>query len=99
MNAWHTCETTHCRAGWVVALAGEAGKQLESRFDTLLAAAKIYDASDQNFKINPCRFFDSNEDALEDMKKLAGSKTRMTRGSPTPPVKGVKCANRNSNRR
>ena len=52
-------------------LAGEAGKKLESRFDTLLAAMKIYDASDPNFKINPCRFFDTNEDALADMKRLA----------------------------
>ena len=24
MDAWHTCEYTHCRAGWVVVLAGEA---------------------------------------------------------------------------
>ena len=29
MNDWHTCETTHCRAGWVVTLAGQAGKELE----------------------------------------------------------------------
>ena len=71
METWHTCEKKHCRAGWVVALAGDAGRHLESRFDTLLAAMKIYDASDPNFKINPCRFFDSNEDALADMKALA----------------------------
>jgi hypothetical protein len=31
----------------------------------------IYDASDPNYKINPARFYDSNEDALADMKKLA----------------------------
>ena len=31
----------------------------------------IYDASDPNFKINPSRFFDSNEDALANMKRLA----------------------------
>ena len=71
MSTWHTCKDTHCRAGWVVTLAGEAGKKLEARFDTVLAAMKIYDASDPNFKINPCRFFDSNEDALADMKRLA----------------------------
>jgi hypothetical protein len=71
MSTWHTCEKTHCRAGLVVALAGKEGRELESRFDTLLAAMKIYDASDPGFKINPCRFFDSNEDALADMKKMA----------------------------
>ena len=71
MEVWHTCEKKHCRAGWIVALAGEAGRKLESRFGTLLAAMKIYDASDANFKINPCRFFDSNKDALADMRRLA----------------------------
>lgn len=71
MDSWHTCEKTHCRAGWVVTLAGAPGKELEERFGTALAAMKIYDASDPDFKINPCRFFDENEDALADMKKLA----------------------------
>ncbi len=71
MNTWHTCANTHCRAGWVIALAGEAGRKLEARFDTPLAAMKIYDASDPNYKINPCRFFDTNEDALADMKRMA----------------------------
>jgi hypothetical protein len=71
MGDWHTCETTHCRAGWVVTLAGAEGKALENFFDPLLAALKIYDASCPGYKINPARFFDSNEDALEDMRKLA----------------------------
>ena len=71
MGAWHTCEKTHCRAGWVIALAGEHGRALEAFFDTPLAARKIYDASCPGYLINPARFFDSNEDALEDMRKLA----------------------------
>ena len=71
MSDWHTCENTHCRAGWVVALAGEPGRALEKFFNTELAAMMIYGASDPNYKINPARFFDDNEDALADMKKLA----------------------------
>jgi hypothetical protein len=71
MSTWHTCQNTHCRAGWVVTLAGKAGKELEEHFDTLLAAMKICDASAPGFKINPCRFFDLNDDALADMKRLA----------------------------
>ena len=71
MSTWHTCNTTHCRGAWVVALAGEAGKKLESFHNTLLAAMLIYDASCPGYKINPCRFFDTNEDALADMKQLA----------------------------
>ena len=73
MGTWHTCENTHCRAGWVIALAGEAGRKLEKFFDTPLAAMKIYAASDLGFQINPGRFFDQNEAALADMKKMAES--------------------------
>ena len=71
MSNWHTCETTHCRAGWVVTLAGKKGKQLENFYGTLLAASMIYKKSCEGYKINPCRFFDSNDEALKDMKKLA----------------------------
>ena len=45
------------------------GKKLESFFNTELAAMLIYRES--GYKINPARFYDSNEDALADMKKLA----------------------------
>ena len=53
-------------------LAGEAGKALERKYQTALAAMMIYDASCPGYQINPCRFFDSDEDALADMKRLAG---------------------------
>jgi hypothetical protein len=69
MDTWHTCETTHCRAGWVVHLAGDEGKELEKFFNTELAAMKIYAAS--GFQINPSRFYDGNDAAMADMKKLA----------------------------
>jgi hypothetical protein len=71
MNDWHGCANTHCRAGWVVRLAGNAGLELERFHGTALAAMLIYDASCPDFKINPARFFDSNEDALVDMRRLA----------------------------
>jgi hypothetical protein len=34
MGDWHTCETTHCIAGWAVHLAGDEGKALEEKFGT-----------------------------------------------------------------
>ena len=37
MGNWHQdghCGTTHCRAGWVTHLAGEAGKELEDQIGT-----------------------------------------------------------------
>ena len=70
MSTWHKCENTHCWAGWVVTLAGEAGKELESFFGTPLAAMKILDASSPHH-VSPVRFFETNADALEHMKRLA----------------------------
>jgi len=70
MSTWHTCETTHCRAGWVVALAGEEGAKLEKYHNTLLAALLIYRESSPH-KVAPMRFFESNEKAMEDMKRMA----------------------------
>ena len=70
MESWHTCNTTHCRAGWVVTLAGEEGKRLESKTSTLFAAMMIYDASSP-ILVNPPRFFESNEVAMADMERCA----------------------------
>jgi hypothetical protein len=69
MGSWHTCDTTHCRAGWVVHLAGEEGRKLEEFHNTELAAMLIYKASGS--PINPARFHDNNEDAMADMMRLA----------------------------
>jgi hypothetical protein len=71
MADWHTCDTTHCRAGWVVHLAGEEGKKLESAIGTPLAAIKIYRASSDIEVKWVLRFFESDEEAMEDMKRCA----------------------------
>jgi hypothetical protein len=73
MSDWHTCGTTHCRAGWVVHLAGEEGKKLESFFNAELAAMLIYRESGS--PINPARFYDNNEEAMADIKARAGINT------------------------
>ena len=70
MSDWHTCETTHCRAGWVTTLAGEGGAALERDMGTSAAAAIIYMASDPFLERIP-DFYASNAEALEDMKRLA----------------------------
>ncbi len=46
MAAWHSCETTHCRAGWIVVLAGNEGRKLEGQMSTAGAARAIYYKSD-----------------------------------------------------
>ena len=48
LDQWHTCETTHCRAGWYVHLAGEAGYALERQYGANganVAGALIYRAA------------------------------------------------------
>ena len=68
MKDWH-CGTTHCRAGWPVKLAGEAGAKLERRFGTGAAGALIYAASRPGMPVP--NFFASNADALADLRKCA----------------------------
>jgi len=80
MGNWHSCETTHCRAGWVTHLAGPAGAAMEWALSTASAAAMIYLASDRDLEKIP-DFYTSNEKALEDMKRLAELEaTRATEG-------------------
>jgi hypothetical protein len=70
MGSWHTCGTTHCRAGWVVTLAGEAGKALESFHNTELAAMLIYGES-SGIHVSPWQFYREDDQALADMKRCA----------------------------
>ena len=74
MGSWHqdgnVCGTTHCRAGWVVSLAGPGGHALEWAMGTPAAAAIIYIASDPTLERIP-DFYCGNEAALTDMKQLA----------------------------
>ena len=69
MSSWH-CGTAHCRAGWVVTLAGASGRVLEGFFGTAPAAALIYQASDPSLSKIP-DFYCNNKTALADMKRLA----------------------------
>ncbi len=71
MTQWHTCESTHCRAGWVVILAGEAGGMLEGFVGPATAAALIYQASDPGLEKIP-DFYCTNGEAMADIKRLAG---------------------------
>ena len=56
MRKWHSdCGTVHCIAGWVVTLAGEAGKADVARLRGRIAwaAAAIYQASDPELTERP----------------------------------------------
>ena len=78
MNSWHTCETTHCRAGWVIHLAGEQGRLFEDFYGTDLAALKIYRNSSPLF-VPLMRFYEKHKEAMADMKRLAEEEFNLTK--------------------
>jgi len=59
MDTWHTCETTHCIAGWAIHQAGEPGRILEALHGPALAGRLLLgnDAA--------LHFCDDNDDARE----------------------------------
>ena len=70
MRSWHTCKTTHCRAGWAITLAGKRGLELEKQCGSSLAGALITMASSPKLERVP-NFYDSNDGALESIRAAA----------------------------
>ena len=70
MSDWHTCDTTHCWAGWIVTLAGSEGHELEKQTSTEFAAMMIFKESNGE-SISPVNFYLSNDKALEKINELA----------------------------
>jgi uncharacterized protein YjbI with pentapeptide repeats len=86
MGSWHAdgyCGSTHCRAGWVVNLAGTGGRVLEGVYGTAAAAALIYQASDPTLERVP-DFYSSNSAALDDMKRLADAEAAKAAAATEP---------------
>lgn len=71
MGAWHTCETTHCRAGWAITLAGLPGRMLEDRIGPAAAGALIYAASRPGQKVPD--FYAGHHEALADLQRCAAA--------------------------
>jgi hypothetical protein len=70
MGSWHgDCGTTHCRAGWAIHLAGDAGYALEKQMGAPAAGALIYHASAGYVP----DFYATNDDALADMRARSES--------------------------
>jgi hypothetical protein len=68
MADWHTCDTTHCRAGWAIHLH-PAGKTLESIFGPSAAGALIYNACSVR-EVTP-DWHASDDDAMADIRECA----------------------------
>jgi len=71
MATWHQCETTHCRAGWAITLAGEAGQELEAKYGPQRAGAMIYRASTGRVP----HFFATDARAMEDIRACAAEQS------------------------
>ncbi len=71
MENWHTCETTHCIAGWVTTLAGDAGRVAENLLGTNAAAALIINQSCPYLEGKVPDFYTNNKDGLDFIKSCA----------------------------
>jgi uncharacterized protein YjbI with pentapeptide repeats len=78
MSAWHYCEMSHCRGGYAVLVAGEAGRSLEFTVGPTTAANLIYAASRP--KLPMPDFYASDEDAMADITACAAA-------DPIPEIK------------
>ena len=76
MREWHTCDTTHCRAGWAIHLAGDEGKALEDRIGSAAAGALIHVASCPWLERVP-DFYASNANALADIQACAAKEAEL----------------------
>ena len=67
-GAWHSnCGTTHCRAGWAIELAGDAGRELERALGSSAAGALIYHASTGHIP----DFYSTTDAAIADIRECA----------------------------
>ena len=80
MSDWHTCNTTHCWAGWIVHLAGEAGYELARKTSDEFAGMMIYKESNGE-SISPVNFYLGNKEAKAKIDELANIKSTLTTNS------------------
>lgn len=71
MGRWHTCDTTHCIAGWAVTLA-KNGKELEEKYGTQIAGLMLLGVDAHS------HFFDSNEDGKAYLNQFLPEESSMT---------------------
>ena len=63
MSAWHTCDTTHCRAGWEITIHPQ-GKELEKYFGSWMAGTIVHNKSHDNF----VDYFASEDEVMEELR-------------------------------
>ena len=76
MGDWHTCDSTHCRAGWAVHLAGKEGYDLEKKTSTQFAAMSIFNASSP-IKVPPTKFYLPHKESMIDIVRCAEEEAKL----------------------
>lgn len=77
MGNWHGCKTTHCIAGWVTTLAGEAGRVAEELIGTPWAASIIIRDSCPYLKGKNPNFYIMNDRGMAFIKECAAKEAEM----------------------
>lgn len=70
MDAWHTCDTQHCIAGWAVDLAGEPGRIIESMMGTEIAGLYLLGIEAH------AHFFKNDKEAKEFLQNVLASTSK-----------------------
>ncbi len=74
MGDWHEdgyCGTTHCKAGWVIVMAGETGRVMENLLGTPWAATQIILGSCPYLEGKVPNFYANNEAAMNFINECA----------------------------
>ena len=69
MDAWHSCGTSHCIAGWAIHQAGEVGRLLEASAGAEVAGLMLLGTEAHS------HFFDDNEKAREYLQSVLAGET------------------------
>ena len=64
MNFWHTCETTHCIAGWAIHQAGALGRMLEHAHGPEIAGLMLLGTEAHRY------FYADNDQAREFLRSV-----------------------------
>lgn len=80
MSDWHTCDTTHCIAGWAVSIAGEAGRVAENLLGTSAAGALIINESCPYLEGEVPDFHADNETGMAFIKECAEKEKELVEG-------------------
>lgn len=80
MDAWHTCNTVHCYAGWITHLAADMGHVVEKEVGPEFAAMMIFHKSTGEY-IDPALFYGDSDTVFDFIHDRVTEKAGVPAGS------------------